>query len=314
MNKKLRLVLSMFALGILVGVGTSPWFNLRPSNAFISPVDLSLAFESSNQERDVQKRKDKGVTMAEYFEKFNKELNKEEIVEEVLGEETSNEELVSTRSGSLTIAIIGDSMVDTMGTGLPYLAKILNPKYPNMVFNFLNYGIGSENIKMASERIGDNYIYKDRSYPKINELSADVIIVESFAYNPIGDVEDNKTEYIGKLIELFNTAKSQGARVVFLASIAPLKVEFGLGPGGIGWQENDRWQHATKIQGFMELGIATAKNMEIPIIDAYHPTLLKNGEGTKAYVSSHDGIHPSEKGHEYMAWLISEYLKNNELL
>ena len=60
---------------------------------------------------------------------FEKELMKEEVVEEVLGEETSNEELVSTRSGSLTIAIIGDSMVDTMETGLPYLAKILNPKY-----------------------------------------------------------------------------------------------------------------------------------------------------------------------------------------
>ena len=45
-------------------------------------------------------------------------------------------------------------MVDTMGTNLPYLDKYLKNYYPLMSFSFFNYGIGSENIIKAFEKIG----------------------------------------------------------------------------------------------------------------------------------------------------------------
>src|SRR3972149_830689 len=44
---------------------------------------------------------------------------------------------------SYTIALIGDSMIDTLGFDLPHLAAALKKLYPTTQFNLLNYGMGA---------------------------------------------------------------------------------------------------------------------------------------------------------------------------
>jgi lysophospholipase L1-like esterase len=96
--------------------------------------------------------------------------------------------------------------------------------------------------------------------------------------------------------------------VIFLATIAPLKTGFGKGPGGVNWDIDTAWLHALKIQSHIEAGLAVAAEINLPVIDCYHLTLQDNGEGISKYVNSHDGIHPSEAGHQYIARLITEKL------
>ena len=43
---------------------------------------------------------------------------------------------------SYSIAIFGDSMVDTMGEKLEYLQETLGKKYPQTKFDLYNYGVG----------------------------------------------------------------------------------------------------------------------------------------------------------------------------
>jgi hypothetical protein len=51
--------------------------------------------------------------------------------------------LGATTQGPATIAILGDSMVDTLGRDLKSLSQTLSQYYPRVTFNLLNYGVGA---------------------------------------------------------------------------------------------------------------------------------------------------------------------------
>ncbi|NMC36519.1 SGNH/GDSL hydrolase family protein [Candidatus Beckwithbacteria bacterium] len=309
---KLKFLLIFFALGALFGLGVSPWLNTRPQQVLLSPVSQIEAY--SEPETDTQSQSnvtETGKTIDSYFAYFDHEQNKllasnPSEIPQVLGAETSS------HSGHSTIAVFGDSMTDTMGTNLPYLASALESYYPNMDFDLLNYGIGSQNVTQGLARVTQNYSYQDRNYPPITQANADLIIVESFAYNPL-DASEIGT-YQQNLSSLLSQLKNSNAKVVFLATIAPLKSKFGQGPGGVNWDQDTAWNHATKIQSFLEAGLATASNLGIPTLDLYHATLQDNGEGIASLVSTHDGIHPSVAGHTYIAQQLAAYILKNQLL
>lgn len=332
MKISFKLLSIMFMVGIIVGLAVSPWIDTRPQDAILSPVSDLYAFGGEFDQEITYKNNNENI-MQRYFDKFDREQGFEKSQsakamreeEKVLGtlDEKNNEDIkteeknitqenaslvVSNKSGRKKIAILGDSMVDTMGTGLPYLSKQLKVRFPNMEFDLLNYGVGSENIITANDRINNNYVYKDRSYPVLSNLGADIIIIESFAYNPIGDdLSDLKkqTEMINSIV---GKLKNDKVKIIFLAAISPIKKKFGQGPGGVNWEIDKSWEHATKIQTYLENGIKSASEIGLPIIDCYHATLLPNGEGIASYVSTHDGIHPSVTGEEFMAAKIAEKL------
>lgn len=52
-----------------------------------------------------------------------------------------------------TIAIIGDSMADTMGESMEYLQESLKARYPQTNFNLYNYGIGDRIFVSAHDGI-----------------------------------------------------------------------------------------------------------------------------------------------------------------
>jgi len=207
-----------------------------------------------------------------------------------------------------SIAIIGDSMVDTMGERLEYLEKELKKQYPKNDFQLYNYGIGSETVEMGINRLDKEFKYQDRKYTSLTNLKPDILIVASFAYNPFFPYDRNKHWLL--LASLIEKAKKISPQIYTLAEIAPLGKNFGKGPGGVNWSEDTAFTHAKRIIEQLENMVGLSSNLNVPLIDAFHLSQNGNSEfGKQQYVNSNDGIHPSVAGHEFMAEQIVKKLK-----
>ncbi len=208
---------------------------------------------------------------------------------------------------SYIIAAFGDSMVDTMGENLDYLDKQMMARYPTTKFKFYNYGIGSQNVVEGNKRFDVPFSYQTRSYPRINEIKADIIIISSFAYNPLYPYD--KTAYLNALKELITKSKNTGAKVYLLAEIAPVRTGFGKGVGGVNWDEAKTAEHVGLILQNLDATISLAAQTNTPLINTYKASQTDGKYGNERYVGSHDRIHPSIEGEEFMANVIAETLK-----
>lgn len=206
-----------------------------------------------------------------------------------------------------TIAAFGDSMVDTMGEHLEYLDKQMMARYPKTEFKFYNYGIGSQNVVEANRRFSDSFIYQSRNYPPLDKINPDIIIVSSFAYNPLSPYDN--AAYLAALKDLLSKAKQTNARVYLLAEIAPLKEGFGRGVGGVNWDDQRVKTHLEYIFQNLDSAVSLASQTNTPLINAYKKSQVDGKYGNKLYVGNHDGIHPSIEGEVFMATLIAETIK-----
>lgn len=215
---------------------------------------------------------------------------------------------IAARKDEYTIAIIGDSMVDTMGEKLEYLEHALAKKYPATKFKLFNYGVGSQNVEQGMERFNKPLAYKNRNYPSLPELKPDILIVASFGYNPLSPF-DRDAHWL-KLAEMIQAGRRISKQVYVLAEIAPLSHDFGKGPHGVNWDQKSREEQAEKINEQLQNAIGLARSLNAPFIDTYHPSIIDGRqEGDKKYVNPDDGIHPSVEGHEFMADKIAETIK-----
>ncbi len=212
--------------------------------------------------------------------------------------------LKSHSKNSYSIAVYGDSMVDTMGERLEYLEHSLKRLYPSVNFTLYNYGKGSENVEMGLERWNSRLDYQDRHYPSISEVRPDIIVLGSFAYNPFSPYERDR-HWVG-LTKLIETAKSTGSVVYMLAEIAPLRNNFGKGPNGVNWDESTAYEHSGKIIEQLDNAVGLARTLNIPVVDVFHAS-----GGNASYVNPSDGIHPSVAGHEFTADLITNTISLN---
>lgn len=206
-----------------------------------------------------------------------------------------------------TIAAFGDSMVDTMGEHLEYLDKQMMARYPKTEFKFYNYGIGSQNVVEANRRFSEPFIYQSRNYLPLDEINPDVIIISSFAYNPLSPYDN--AAYTASLKDLLTKAKQTNARVYLLAEIAPLKEGFGKGVGGVNWDDQKVKTHLEYIFQNLDSAVNIASQTNTPLINAYKKSQVDGKYGNKLYVGNHDGIHPSVEGEVFMATLIAQTIK-----
>lgn len=211
----------------------------------------------------------------------------------------------ATKKKQYSIALIGDSYIDTMGENMEYLDKALSKRYPATKFTLYNYGIGAQNVEMVSERFESSFTNREKNYPPIPSINADIIILGSCAYNPF-DPHDRDRHYKG-LIQLIEKAKATGTQVYVLREIAPLKEDFGKGPHGINISPQAAAEHSQRITEQLENAKNAASATNVGLIDAHTPS-LSQGEGYRPYVNADDGIHPSVMGHTFMANLISRTL------
>lgn len=195
-------------------------------------------------------------------------------------------------------------MVDTMGENLDYLDKQMMARYPSTKFKFYNYGIGSQNVIEGNNRFSESFIYQTRNYPPLGEINADIIIISSFAYNPLSPYDKNA--YQQSLKDLIAKSKNTNAKVYLLAEIAPLKAGFGKGVGGVNWDDAKVKEHLGFIFQNMDAVFALASQTNTPLINAYKKSQVAGKYGNKLYVGSHDGIHPSIEGEVFMATIIAD--------
>lgn len=201
---------------------------------------------------------------------------------------------------SYTIAIIGDSMVDTMGERLEYLEAALLARYPQVKFTLYNYGVGSQTVTDGLARISSPLRHMDRTYPAIAEVKPDIIIVGSFGYNPY--TPHDRDKHWLELTRLVQYSQSLTKQVYMLAEIAPLRRGFGAGPMGVNWSPDTVYTHTGHIVEQLQNVIGLAKTLKVPLIDTFVPSVTDaNFSGTESYVNVSDHIHPSVQGHTFMA-------------
>jgi len=211
-----------------------------------------------------------------------------------------------------SIALIGDSMVDTMGDNGDYLRFELAKKYPNVQFVIYNYGKGARNVEQGLADFHEPFSYKDRNYNSIDTVKPDIIIVGSFAYNPFNPHDRN--HHWLKYTQLVQEAQKITPHTYMLAEIAPVRTGFGLTPNGVAWDPQSAWSHTGKILEQLQNVLSLSQTLHIPAIDAYTPSLKEGGtEGRRELINTADNIHPSVAGHEFIAQKIAEKLNFEEI-
>lgn len=206
-----------------------------------------------------------------------------------------------------SLAVYGDSMVDTMGEKLEILQQALLQKFPQYAFKLYNYGFGGQNVSDGLERFQKPFSNRERNFPAISELKPDVLILGTFSYNPYNPHDPNKhREALQRLIE---QAKTVSPRVYQLIEIAPLKDHFGEGKNGVNWPKEMSSVQAAHILEQLQSAQSLAKSLNVPLVDALLLSQQEDGFGNPFLVNPDDGIHPSYAGHQLMADTIARSLK-----
>lgn len=213
-----------------------------------------------------------------------------------------------------TIALLGDSMIDTLGKDLPHLHKLLSAAYPEYTFNLLNYGQGSTDLDSGLYRLTNTTRYLDQDFPPLLSQKPDIVVVESFAYNHwTGEFYDLDRQWItiAKIIDTIKL-KSPDSKIILAASIAPNTKTFG--DGKLNWPAQLKWNSATITKGYLQNIVNFATSEHYPIADAYHPSMQPDGDGDEKYINQGDHIHPSDAGAQLFSEKIVEAIKNNNLI
>ena len=209
-----------------------------------------------------------------------------------------------------TIAVIGDSMIDTMGEYADYLEHRLKRVYPGTIFHLYNYGRGSQTVSEALAKVNDAFHYQTRNYPPLPSIKPDIIISGSFAYNPYTPYDRN--HHWIELTHMIEKLRVITPNVYLLAEIAPLRKDFGTGHQGVNWESSTNYIHSGHIIEQLQNAEGLSRTLEIPLIDVFADTYNEvTKEGNAAYIDPADHIHPSVYGHEKMAEKIVEVLDLN---
>lgn len=214
------------------------------------------------------------------------------------------------------IALLGDSMIDTLGEHAPEIKTSIQKYYPNLGINIMNYGVGATNIDYGIQRITNSYEYLGKSIPSLASQQPDIVIIESFGYNPYPfDNGAIDTHWLA-LARCVDTIKQSipHARIVISATIAPNADTFGDGAPGISFTKEEKQKRVNIIKQYLESTVRFAKSQNLPLANAYHPSLQSDGNGNLLYINKNDNIHPSENGRQLFADILAKTLVEHKLL
>ena len=223
---------------------------------------------------------------------------------------------VRVRKNAFTIALLGDSMIDTLGAGIPDLNTTLSSKFPGVNFTLLNYGVGGTNIEYGIQRIANSYEYLGKQIPSLISQHPDIVVVESFGYNPLPDPNNGLNQHWLDLAKVVDSLRANlpGVKIVIAATIAPNAKVFGDGAAGIAFSEQDKWQRVDVIKHYLESTVQFAQSQHLPVADAYLPSLGSDGNGNLTYINAGDHIHTSPAGRTFFASVVAQAITANHLL
>ena len=281
-----------------------------PSFSSQSPPMTPIVFETY-QSPSVPKESKFALLLAQ---KPSPEILGIHTSQEIIEEEKESQEPVSNKTGTYTIALLGDSMIDVMQTDLPQLASALKKYYPQAQFKLLNYGVGATNIEYGLARLTQNYTYLGKDFPSLLSQNPDIVVVESFAYNHWGGDQKSLNRQWLALGAITDTIKNQSqAKIVLAATIGPDENTLCDGIEGIYLFPEQKRETAQVIRAYLQNIINFANSQGYPLADAYHPSLDKQGNGQPVYINVGDHLHPSGPGGELLAGEIAEAIYQNKL-
>jgi len=218
------------------------------------------------------------------------------------------------RKNAYTIAVLGDSMVDTLGPGVPHLAARLHTFYPGVTFQLLNYGVGGENIDSGISRLTNDYTYGGTPVPALVSQHPDIVVVESFGYNPFIDPSNELDRHwlaLAKIVDVLRNSLP-GVKIIIAATIAPNSTVFG--DGVLNWNPTEKQEKVARVKRYLDNAVKFAKSQGLPLADAFHPSLDSTGNGKLLYINPGDHIHYSDAGRELFGRVVANAIVSAKLL
>lgn len=220
----------------------------------------------------------------------------------------------SPTKDQITIGILGDSMVETLGKNLPNLSTLLSSSYPSKSFLLLNYGQPSTDLETAIKRLTESAVINGAYSPSLLSYKPTIIVLESFAYNHwTGSLSDLDRQWI-TIAHAIDAIKkySPDTKIVLAATVAPDANTFG--DGVLNWSKQKKWDHAQVTKAYLQNVIRFATSEHYPVADAYHPSLAPDGNGKAEYINASDHIHPSEEGKKLFSRILFETMQREHMI
>jgi len=215
----------------------------------------------------------------------------------------------------ITIAVLGDSMIDTLKPNIPQLAIALKKHYPNQFFNIQNYGYGASNIEHGLFCLNNDHQYLGKNIPSLISQNPDLIVIESFAYNNFGNSQQGIDRHWLGLETITNIIKkeSPNTNILLATTIAPNSIIFGNGIPDVNWTSLEKIEKTNTIKLYLQNTINFTTSQNFPLANAYTPSLI-NGQGNLDFISKSDSLHPSDSGAKFFCDILAKSIFDNKLI
>lgn len=212
------------------------------------------------------------------------------------------------------IVLLGDSMTEALGNSDELRADIKS-YYPGKTLDVLNYGFGSTNILSVQDRLEKTTFYH-RDFRPITEIEYDLILVESFANNPLSEfpLEEGlkkQTEALEKMVKTLRESNQHGV-IAFVATIAPSVDRYGEGQVDLAPDVRAKW--ANERIAYFKNHVDFAKSHNIPLIDIFDKSLNSEGKVNIELLNKADHIHPSPNGVIFISQELADAIFTQKLL
>ncbi len=208
------------------------------------------------------------------------------------------------KNQSYRMVIVGDSIVNSLGPNANDLREDLISYYPSNEFVTYNYGYPSTNVESLYERLKNEIV----------KLEFELIIIESFGYNPLSHYPlseglSKQREELERSVRLILSEKPS-ASLAFLTPIALDPINFGRGVIDLSPEQRKQW--VEERVAYIDNHRKFAEEKGIPVIDVYKMSLKPNGEVNRTFISD-DSIHPSKAGIDLISKSIADYIFTNKI-
>lgn len=211
--------------------------------------------------------------------------------------------------------LVGDSIVGALGKSANQLRLDTIADYPQHEFVNYNYGFGSTNILTVPDRLNKQTTYLGETFPAINDQPFDLIIFESFAYNPLSELP--LAEGLKKQTEILDSSikaviqKHPNSVVAIMTPIAPSEEFFAKGTVDLTPEVRKQW--VDERIAYIKNAIAFAEKNNVPLINVYGKSLTPDGKADLKYINPQDYIHPSAEGVKLISKTIADYIFQNHI-
>lgn len=211
--------------------------------------------------------------------------------------------------------LVGDSIVAALGKNANLLREALIAHYPTHEFVNYNYGFGSTNILTVPDRLNSQTSYLGETFPPIQDQQFDLIIFESFAYNPLSELP--LAEGLNKQIEILDKSireiitRHPSSVVAVMTPIAPSEEFYAQGNRDLKPEIRKQW--VEERLAYIKNAVEFAQKNNIPLINVYAKSLSPDGKVDLKYIDQSDYIHPSKEGVTLISKTIADFIFQNQI-